>query len=343
VTTLRKTFKRYKRQVAGVINRREREVSRLEAKDKTAALELVMAGETCRDWVGTKSGRRITFVHKPVLTPRDRVFTMGSCFAVEIRKALLARGFDTYPKYSTIEFNRERQTLAKLPERDNVNHYNTFVIRQEFELALGTSSYGLGDLVDLGGAKTAPSSGKAFKWQDPYRKSVFATDDAAILDLSGKITGCIRSAIQTAEVYIITLGLTEVWKNNANGLFINQAPRAVDDRVSFVESTYEQNHENIHRVAALIAEHYPHKRIILTVSPVPLSRTFTSNDIVVANMESKSILRAVAARVSKQMDNVTYWPSYEIALARDIFEDDGRHVRAEGIDLIVDQFLKVHT
>ena len=96
------------------------------------------------------------------------------------------------------------------------------------------------------------------------------------------------------------------------------------------------------KVCSLLKNHFPDKPVILTVSPVPLTRTFTSNDIVVANTESKSILRAVAARLAKENANVTYWPSYEIALARDLFEDDGRHVRREGIDLIVDQFIKVH-
>lgn len=340
--TLRKTLKRYKRQIIGDLGRRGAEVSVLPLTDKPAQLELVVANQPCRDWVGTNRGSRITFASKRLLTASDRVFTMGSCFAVEIRKALSARGFDTYPKYATIGFDQSRQVLAKLPERDNINHYNTFVIRQEFELALGSGSYAISDLIDLGEGKSGAPQGKSFRWQDPYRKMVYAADEASIIDLSGKVTGCVRTAVQLAEVYIITLGLTEVWKNNVNGLYLNQAPKTAGSRFSFVESSYDQNYENIRRVCALVAERYPQKRIILTVSPVPLTRTFTDRDIVMANTESKSILRAVAGQVAKDSGNVTYWPSYEIALARDLFLEDGRHVRQDGIDLIVDQFLKVH-
>lgn len=341
MSTLRKSIKLLKRRIAGDIGRRGADVATFEVGVKSAPIELVVSREVNRDWTGTNRNSRITFIRNPLVKPSDRIFTMGSCFAVEIRKALTARGFDTFPKYGTIDFKPGRQLLAKLPERDNINHYNTFVVRQEFDLALGGGNYDLKDMIDLGESITGPKE-RALRWQDPYRKMVFAADDDSILDLSGKVTGCVRTAIEQADVYIITLGLTEVWRNNLNGLFLNQAPKSRDDRFSFVESTYEQNYDNMHRVCSLVAEHYPDKRIILTVSPVPLSRTFTGRDIVVANAESKCTLRTVAARISKEFSNVTYWPSYEIALAHDLFLEDGRHVRQDGIDLIIDQFIKVH-
>lgn len=342
MSSLRKTLKHYKRKLLGDFDRRGADVASLAAASKSDPMELVLSSEPNRDWVGTNRGSRITFVRKPLLQASDRVFTMGSCFAVEIRKALTARGFDTYPKYGAVAFDPASQMLAKLPERDNINHYNTFVIRQEFELALEGGQYAISDLVDLGDIGTGAVKAKSLRWQDPYRKMVYAADQPSIIDLSAKVTDCVRAAIQQADVYIITLGLTEVWKNAANGLYINQAPKFAGDRFTFVESTYEQNYENIARVCSLVAKHYPTKRIILTVSPVPLTRTFTGRDVVVANTESKCTLRTVAARISKEFSNVTYWPSYEIALARDLFLEDGRHVRQDGIDLIVDQFIKVH-
>jgi hypothetical protein len=111
---------------------------------------------------------------------------------------------------------------------------------------------------------------------------------------------------------------------------------------TFEYSTYEQNYENISAVCSLIQDRFPEKKILLTVSPVSLKRTYSGNDIVLANTESKSTLRAVAAAISREFSNVTYWPSYEIALARDIYEQDGRHVTAEGVKTIVDTFLAVH-
>ena len=311
------------------------------ANERTGEIELALTSEPCHDWQGTKRGSRITFVSNPLLKDKGCVFTMGSCFAVEIRHALMARGYDVFPKYNEIEFDGQNQLLASLPARDNVNHYNSFVIQQEFERALVNGNYGPNDFVEHSLPKQKSALGELLRWQDPYRKRVFATDRDSLLNLSTKISTCIRTAIQKADAYIITLGLTEVWKNDTNGLYINQAP-SEKQGFSFVESTYEQNYDNMDKVCSLLRKHFPDKPVILTVSPVPLTRTFTGNDIVVANMESKSILRAVAARVAKENINVTYWPSYEIALAHDLFEDDGRHVRRAGIDLIVDQFIKVH-
>lgn len=311
------------------------------ANERTGEIELALTNEPCHDWQGTKRGSRITFVRNPLLKGKGSVFTMGSCFAVEIRHALMARGYDVYPKYTEIEFDGQNQLLASLPTRDNVNHYNSFVIQQEFERALANRNYVPNDFIEHIVPKQKSAMGEVLRWQDPYRKRVFAADRDSLVNLSSKISDCIRTAIQKADTYIITLGLTEVWKNDTNELFINQAP-SEKKGYSFVESTYEQNYDNMHKVCSLLKMHFPDKPVILTVSPVPLTRTFTSNDIVVANTESKSILRAVAARVAKENRNVTYWPSYEIALARDLFEDDGRHVRRTGIDLIVDQFIKVH-
>jgi hypothetical protein len=342
VKTSSKIIKKLKKKLFGTNHRGRSDTSLLSATGRTENLELMVQRVPNNDWANTRRGTSITFVKDPLLSSRDRVFTMGSCFAVEIRKALNERGFDTYPKYGDIEFDKSRQLLAKLPERDNINHYNTFVIRQEFELALEGDHYKLEDFVDLGPPQTVITKGKALRFQDPYRKMIFAESEETIVDLSNKVTDCIRLAIRSADVYVITLGLTEVWKNNANGLYLNQAPNRGHESFSFVESNYEQNYGNIARVCSLIQKHFPRKRIILTVSPVPLTRTFTNRDVVVANTESKCTLRAVAAQISKEFDNVRYWPSYEIALARDLYLEDGRHIRPDGIDLIVTQFQKVH-
>jgi hypothetical protein len=78
------------------------------------------------------------------------------------------------------------------------------------------------------------------------------------------------------------------------------------------------------------------------VSPVPLGRTFTDDDIVIANGYSKAQLRAVAGQIDAEFDNVIYWPSYEIALRADLFRPDGRHITEDGVRFIMDRFLATH-
>ena len=51
-------------------------------------------------------------------------------------------------------------------------------------------------------------------------------------------------------------------------------------------------------------------KILITTSPVPLSRTFTTDDVIIAN-SSKSVLRAVAGEIAAANVAMDYFPSYE--------------------------------
>jgi hypothetical protein len=82
--------------------------------------------------------------------------------------------------------------------------------------------------------------------------------------------------------------------------------------------------------------------IILTVSPVPLERTFSSQDIFIANNEGKSKLRAAVSEVERQRDNVLYWPAFDIVqgIGDAAFQSDGRHVKGEVVEAITRSFVK---
>jgi hypothetical protein len=128
----------------------------LAAAERTGELELVLSRTPNSDWAGSQRGSRITFDRAPVLRKTDKVFAIGSCFAVEIRRALQARGFDVYPKYDDIDFDPKTQKLGKMPARDNINHYDTFTIRQEFEHAFASRHYGAGDFLEVPTGSKSP-------------------------------------------------------------------------------------------------------------------------------------------------------------------------------------------
>ena len=73
--------------------------------------------------------------------------------------------------------------------------------------------------------------------------------------------------------------------------------------------------------------------------------TFTKNDVYVANMESKSLLRAVAGQVCREEENVHYFPSFEIATALHGkgHNEDGRHVREQTVFEITSAFMLAHS
>ena len=63
-----------------------------------------------------------------------------------------------------------------------------------------------------------------------------------------------------------------------------------------VHDTFGRAADCVKAALDLLFSRYPEKNVVLTVSPVPLAMTYASTDIGTANMESKSILRAVAVR-----------------------------------------------
>jgi len=53
-------------------------------------------------------------------------------------------------------------------------------------------------------------------------------------------------------------------------------------------------------------------RMLLTVSPVPLTATASGRHVMQATTYSKSVLRAVAGQMTEMFEDVDYFPSYEI-------------------------------
>ena len=85
--------------------------------------------------------------------------------------------------------------------------------------------------------------------------------------------------------------------------------------------------------------------MILTVSPVPLTATYSKAHILVANTHSKSILRSAAAQLSTS-NNIDYFPSYEIVTnPRNIlnaYNANLRSIKDETIELVMKHFFDQH-
>lgn len=296
-------------------------------------------------WSKADGGSRITVTPGATIRPDSKVFAMGSCFAREIRAALRAQGVDVYPKYFDIPFDPAKVMLNQLPVRDNVNHYDTFNIRQEFERALGLSTVDYPMVEVAPGAAPKALDGRG-RFQDPYRSNILAVDLDSTQQISDAISDAIRTAVLAADLYIVTLGMIEAWRDRETGLHVwgEQVGRYAPDPTRFElhRATYQENYENVAWICRTIAERYPDRKILLTVSPVPIGRTFTDEDVVVANSYTKGQLRAVAGQINMDFDNVIYWPSYEMALRADLFRADGRHVTEEGVRFVIENLLAAH-
>jgi hypothetical protein len=86
------------------------------------------------------------------------------------------------------------------------------------------------------------------------------------------------------------------------------------------------------------------KKVILTVSPVPIQTSFTQSDCVTANEFSKSVLRICAERLSTQSPLVDYFPSYEIVRNAGLqaYCEDNVHVRDDVVKWITEYMIRTY-
>jgi hypothetical protein len=290
-------------------------------------------------WRRFLPGRSVTVKRQPVVSRDDRFFLMGSCFAEEIRHALareLGEG-QVGPDYRRIVFDPALAQVDGLPDHNHMNTYNAFSVLQEVERILGLWTPDPDDWWQVGEA-----------WQCPYRRLVFGETPEVLREVSTSIDSVLREAFSNADHFIFTFGMTEVFVNRRSGKIANQKPGyglgGGVDETDYRRAGFAENLAVITRLVDLISAVKPKAKIFMTVSPVPLKRTFSGEDIFVANAISKSTLRAVLAEIGAVRSNVVYFPSYDAVMAKGeaAFEEDGRHVRRELVTEITQGFVTAY-
>ncbi len=265
---------------------------------------------------------------KPHLTQDTPIASIGSCFAREIKIWLKANN------YNFIETADGPCTEAGSARYDRV--YNTFTLRQEFERAFG----------EFNPTETSwefEEDGQ-MRLLDPYRRGVAWESRQEMECELAEHRKNVQQAFSEAQVLIITIGQAEIWYHKSDGYVYPLVPpvQVFDETLhGFRVTTYEENLANLNRVFDLFAKNNPTGHIVMTLSPVPLRATFRDMNSVIANIASKSMLRAVIdALVSGHSDRVTYFPAYEVVtdLSGTPYEDDNRHVRPEAVDQVMQLF-----
>lgn len=292
------------------------------------------------------------------LSRKDKVFAMGSCFARHLREVLEQTGFDVYPKFKTLRFDPSIVSVASLPKKNSLIWYDSFTIRQEFDKAFGVLAHDPDDVWTIEASeyfwadRYPQFSGKTV-YSDPYRRHVFSTNKGALNETRIGMDRLIKEGIETCDVFFMTLGVTEVWRKRDSGLMCCARPNFFDfgDRCELVLSGYEENYSNLRSVVANVNRSFPGRRIVLTVSPVPLARTFSGNDIYVATQECKAILRAAVQKLAREVENVYYFPGFELfqlmhISARnkaELFNTGGRNLSARAIERVMAYFFGLYS
>ena len=280
------------------------------------------------------------------ILPNQRVATFGSCFAQHIGRALRGRGYNWFvpelPPLGMTPANTELYNYGLFSARTG-NIYTASLLRQWVEWALGDTP--VPDEYWMRG-------GRFF---DPFRPRVEPEGFESLDEMRASrnyTLKCFRRALVESRYFVFTLGLTESWLNEPGSYEYPMCPGTAEGIFDPAEHTFFNQPfdfiwTNLSSALSRITAANPAMRFILTVSPVPLTATKSKNHVLVATMESKSILRAVAGQFAHTWSNVDYFPSYEIinspVFRGGFFEPNMRSVHPAGVDFVMNQFFACQT
>jgi len=160
----------------------------------------------------------------------------------------------------------------------------------------------------------------------------------------------VREAFRKVHLVVFTLGLTEAWIHRESGTVFPTAPGTIAgqyDPARYVFKNFTQQ-EIVSDFVALRnrIRQISRPKFLLTVSPVPLTATASGQHVLVATMQSKSVLRAAAATLCGMHADIDYFPSYEMIatpfLGENFYDANRRSVTERGVEKVMQVFFAAH-
>jgi hypothetical protein len=274
---------------------------------------------------------------------QDRIATAGSCFAQHIARHLSQNGFDYFVTETA------HPLVAHLVDDYNYGLFtarygNIYTSRQLLQTI--NRAYGLftpqDDAWPIGDGRVV----------DPYRPQIQPDGFSSLAELAQdrrQHFAAIRRAVEELDVFVFTLGLTEMWRYRADGAAYPLCPGVAGgtfdaDEHEFVNLGVLDVVSDLTAAINIIISRNNKARFILTVSPVPLIATAEDRSVLVSTTYSKSVLRVAAEDVATRYENVAYFPSYEIITGNytqgRYFADGLRDVTEEGVSHVMRLFMK---
>lgn len=265
----------------------------------------------------------------------DTFFAIGSCFARNVEERLEHAGANVLSRKMSIRDlgGSSGRTLGVF------NKYTPLSILQELQFAANEREF----------PADAFLPGRDGLFYDAQLR--VNSGDASIEELSARraeINAAFAQAFE-ADIVIITLGLIEAWYDHKTGLYLTEmpAPRLISkepDRFGFKRLSLDECRDALKEIYEILARHgKQQQKILVTVSPVALGRTFSEDDIIVANTTSKATLRVAAMEFAEAHTGIDYFPSYETVLNSSpsiAWQDDRLHASDFIVGRIISTFLE---
>ena len=271
----------------------------------------------------------------------DRITTAGSCFAQHIARHLRQAGYavnDLEPAPDGMSDADARRFGYGLY---SARYGNIYTVRQLLQL------------VEAAAGRFTPQDAaweKDGRFYDALRPSVEpeGVESAEEVEaLRGQHLDRVRRLIRTTDVFIFTLGLTEAWIHRDSGTVYPTAPGTIAG--TYDPAVYELKIfsvtdmvRDMKAVLGRLQRHNPGLRVILTVSPVPLTATASGSHVLRATLHAKAVLRVVAETLCAEFDYVDYFPAFDIimnpAARMGFFDDNLRSVSEAGVTSVMEVF-----
>ena len=163
----------------------------------------------------------------------------------------------------------------------------------------------------------------------------------------------VKELFESLDLFIFTLGLTEMWVHKESGTVYPTAPRTLAG--DFDDQLYEFQNAQFSDIIGdfILFQKVLEKmrcgkqfKCLLTVSSVPLTATANGKHVLELTAYLQSTLRNVAGQLSTNQAQTDYFPSYEIIanprMHSTAFTDNLRSVRYESVETVMRHFFDEH-
>lgn len=266
---------------------------------------------------------------KKFITKDMTIGSAGSCFASEIAKWLMNSKFN----YLVTEQSPRSEEIKASAQ------WGLIFNSSSFRLLIEKS------LLDRKIPKllwSAPRDGSTV-YLDPFREDISFSSQQEFEDNYYLHRQAAKEALINSDVFVITLGMNEVWYLRNTDIAFSRCPWRVSS--TLVEKrvlTVQENLDELNKMYSIWKEFNPNLKLIVTVSPVPIHATFRGKDnhVVTANCHSKSTLRVVAESFCQSHEDAWYFPSYESVMycTENPWLSDHRHVSKHAVNKVMQLF-----
>jgi len=276
----------------------------------------------------------------------DRIATAGSCFAQHVARHMRARGYNILDVEPPIE-----GTPPDIAQKYGYLVYsarygNIYTARQLLQLLQDA------DALEVRDEDIWEKDGRYF---DGLRPSVEPGGLPTIEEVKAQRLDHLKRVdrlMRDTDVLVFTLGLTEAWRHSGSGTVYPTCPGVFagtfDSRhYEFVNFDFVDVYRDMKKVRKILKAINPSIRLLLTVSPVPLTATASSDHVLAATTYSKSVLRAVCGSLTKEFDDIDYFPSFEIIASPFskgfFYEPNMRNITEMGVETVMKVFFSEHS